>query len=1016
MKKKLALLLALTMVLSMLPMNVFGVIFGLNPDAIYDRSILINTVGSAYKDGVQHDNDFRYVYDLTIAVDLNYHNQYQPEGSRDNKNGYNPILLPSESYNGTGEYYTTSYLRIPVKVEDGQFADSIGSQWLPWSDAGLTNPWLRELSSYSHVSYDSDGNPVPYREATLLDPNLLPISTTGPAVIWEPPVVNYALRVLSANTAELLIFDNWDTIDLYNTTKLADDLLRYAQIGGIYVFSPSGDTVPKVILGDASQGANDVIIPNAMPAANRTLTVSVANPTAGETFLYFDELRIAERIRGDFTNGAMGFGTTALVTLFAPNNFQWVTPNNNQFIQNMPHFTNQTVNYQFGYNTRWSDTYVALRINSGSGDVGARYLRSADGRYLTIVLQLGINEGVGMTTFAERIGLRGIGLVADHRANFESVSVDYIVDYVSGIGTGNTTMADLLASTLVHTGGISWSERGDINVGDNWILPIRWNANGWQSFSAGTRTWNEAEYGLRDGAEPTEGRSGDQGYWSYGEGAGAWTQWVRLQENAVGAWGAGLGMDITFSVPDHGGAVIIGASVAIPDTNWPYTHNNGQYYNLSDGDGEPDRNTRGVWNYADARGVLVTPNYVRITPALQNWAERAGLRNIDIRFQLSLEPGYEDKHGPDVDITVTGPSVANLLGSNVVTAMTVMDPITVDVDMTPLTVTDSSTYNVAVRDIGEIVIRETEYGRLRKGDDIWVYVIGARANEVEFTADIVATVNTAESGLVLTRGSTLRHRWSNSWINGIRFTVEERSHERASRDNNELGEIIITGGKITGPVYPGAEYEVVVSGNNVANSNYTVFENRQFTSIGTVDSFIDSRSRSWRLFDSEPYQEAAFEYDVETSAPPPAEVEAPPAIVSQSLTLNAFSPEINGVKPFVMVQVSGDTSVGMVSPRVIAEFFGGTANWDANTGTATINGTHVDGSAVEVTLQAGATTGTINGQSFDIATYSGSAAPGLVSVYTSESNNFYVPMRFMTNAFGYTIDWNPMTATATIRH
>jgi hypothetical protein len=137
---------------------------------------------------------------------------------------------------------------------------------------------------------------------------------------------------------------------------------------------------------------------------------------------------------------------------------------------------------------------------------------------------------------------------------------------------------------------------------------------------------------------------------------------------------------------------------------------------------------------------------------------------------------------------------------------------------------------------------------------------------------------------------------------------------------------------------------------------------------------------------------------------------APPS----HLVLNDLEP-IHGVKPLVFVQVDKNNRVGMTSPRIIAEFFGGFVDWDASSGTATITGMGKDGS-VEVALQAGATTGIINGETYDIATYSGSAAPGLVSVYTSESNNFYVPIRFLTYAFGYYIHWDGSTTKTIISY
>jgi len=357
-----------------------------------------------------------------------------------------------------------------------------------------------------------------------------------------------------------------------------------------------------------------------------------------------------------------------------------------------------------------------------------------------------------------------------------------------------------------------------------------------------------------------------------------------------------------------------------------------------------------------------------------------------------------------------------LEGDNYLTAALARDPITLNMELSDVVIDNNNSYNVAVRNIDDIVITETGYGKLRKGDELWVYVTGARANEVEFATDFVAEVNTEDSGLKLTRGSVLRHRWSNSWVNGVRFTVEEVSRERASRSNSTYGEIVITGGAITGPVYPGVEYEVVVSGSAVAANNYTVFENRRESS--QIASYDESRIRSWRLFDSEPYSTAAFEYDMNSSEAPPVEVEVlvPPIVRHRSLTLNEWTPAgADGIVPFIMHQINESTKVGMVSPRVIAEFFDGNVQWDGTT--ATITADHKDGGSVTVTLQAGATSGTVNGATQDIATFSSydlSKVPAGSVEVVNVDGRFYVPMRFVTNAFGYSIEWNSVTNSVTI--
>jgi hypothetical protein len=55
----------------------------------------------------------------------------------------------------------------------------------------------------------------------------------------------------------------------------------------------------------------------------------------------------------------------------------------------------------------------------------------------------------------------------------------------------------------------------------------------------------------------------------------------------------------------------------------------------------------------------------------------------------------------------------------------------------------------------------------------------------------------------------------------------------------------------------------------------------------------------------------------------------------------------------------------------------------------------------------------INGETYDIATYYDEVS-GLVTTHTSPTDNFYVPLRFMANVFGFKLDFNPSTQSYTL--
>jgi hypothetical protein len=108
--------------------------------------------------------------------------------------------------------------------------------------------------------------------------------------------------------------------------------------------------------------------------------------------------------------------------------------------------------------------------------------------------------------------------------------------------------------------------------------------------------------------------------------------------------------------------------------------------------------------------------------------------------------------------------------------------------------------------------------------------------------------------------------------------------------------------------------------------------------------------------------------------------------------------------------------VSMVNPRVLAEFFGGEVVSVVNE-IVTIAGTTKGGAPVELEFGFNSPMAKINGAEMDIATYSGSAAGGQV-IAQIVGDRIYVPLRFMTKAFGYeeNLTWDSASRTATIAY
>jgi hypothetical protein len=296
-------------------------------------------------------------------------------------------------------------------------------------------------------------------------------------------------------------------------------------------------------------------------------------------------------------------------------------------------------------------------------------------------------------------------------------------------------------------------------------------------------------------------------------------------------------------------------------------------------------------------------------------------------------------------------------------------------------------------------------------------VVGNRAGEVEFVCDPVAEVNTEVSGLQVARGNNLNHRWFNTNIRGMSFRVTHISRESRSADSAP-GVITLTGGKITGPVYPGVEYSIVVSGNSVAANNVIVVQDAQNV-VGNIDN-------RWRLFDVNPYETLAFTLDPESVEPPKEDDETPPAQVVNTLILNEHRinmPAKDGsivARPFRFVTINdGANIVSMVNPRIIADFFGANVAVSEGPLTATITGVDKAGAPLEIVLTDGLASARINGVDTDIATFApgSSPVPGSVIV-TNLDDRFYVPLRFIVKAFGYESDliWDQASLTATINY
>ena len=86
----------------------------------------------------------------------------------------------------------------------------------------------------------------------------------------------------------------------------------------------------------------------------------------------------------------------------------------------------------------------------------------------------------------------------------------------------------------------------------------------------------------------------------------------------------------------------------------------------------------------------------------------------------------------------------------------------------------------------------------------------------------------------------------------------------------------------------------------------------------------------------------------------------------------------------------------MLPVRFVAENLGGTVGWDGATSSVTIKGDGID-----IAIKVGATTAQINGKTVTLD------APAFI-----ESSRTYLPVRFVAENLGATVEWVAATNTA----
>jgi len=398
-----------------------------------------------------------------------------------------------------------------------------------------------------------------------------------------------------------------------------------------------------------------------------------------------------------------------------------------------------------------------------------------------------------------------------------------------------------------------------------------------------------------------------------------------------------------------------------------------------------------------ATGVpLLTPDALRLfVPRSESPQVR---RTLEVVFFVSIVAGYEFMFdGEPVSVVVSGNAVQNLEADNrEAILMYVEDPIRAELigDLVRMEVGQVMT-PFEITPIGDIRITEREAGTLPRGttfriniEAMPIPVLGGHA----LVGTHVATDPTSGLEVRATHVGTGQDAY-------VRFEVIRESQR-------EPGVIYLTNNAVMGTFLPAIEYGISINALPIAANPMPprIDENpiAQNTARG-----LTGRGN----FDMVPYfvqivSFAAFDYD---ALPPGVGIPGPGQ--GGRLTLHPNMQPIavrEGApvdQPFFLwtnPQAPG-YNVGMLNPRVFAEFIGGTATWEGTSGTVT--GHDANGNAVTVVFTMGSNFATVNGQQVDIASFAGASGPANSIQPLNVNDRIFVPLRFIANAFLLPVGW-----------
>jgi len=503
-----------------------------------------------------------------------------------------------------------------------------------------------------------------------------------------------------------------------------------------------------------------------------------------------------------------------------------------------------------------------------------------------------------------------------------------------------------------------------------------------------------------------------------------------IEEDSPGAFSVGFGTPIHFDFLDddgnpHPGVRVLGVQARAGNDNIGRYRGNFRGFfeggsaanGFSNADWNRERQnwmTFAGWMNALDNRLPVAPGVGRVSAdgrttiylPSQTISDVGGPAALEIRFWLSLEAGYEWKYGDGVYVTISGGGVSNLQDEyRRVRVGNAVDPIQTNVTGGTFPVLEVETgrlYNIVGRTaLSDVEIDIIDPNAFRMGQELWVYVTSdvlARAGDVSLAG--IPTINV--------EGSTLRFdsgRFVQTQVVGGNTAVAFTVIRTATAGDEPVA--TISNLAVEGSVFPGINYQIVVTGPSIANNEQSIFDQFMGNAHGGV-----LRHMNRGVFTSLPYH-GTF-------------------IVNASDGLGNFDgsgPQVGptgrefrlvegvpfgGVAEPLIWNIVGPNRVGMVSMRAFAVLIGANPEqdivWNSADRIAEVRGLHFDGvTPIGVAVRIGGTGASVmHGDAHrevDIATavnfLSGPAGSVTPLVF---NDHVYLPLRFMAETFGWTVE------------